>query len=254
MENSKVIRRIREFIEREANAGKKVSVYEKTSELSNYFKKMKIGVELDNFKEIILKEETKLELGGINKKSFSLIYPSNELDHIQDGTITLIGPEINEISDPSIDFGIFILIGSKKINEKDFDALRHLSFISSGIEGFMIRTIPRRFWCRINENIIKKFSFEFLGKAIIYLYKQKFKELITTIEVILINSYPDLIDEFIEISSDIRNYIDSKWKDKIEKWKKRIDCDYDWECDACPYYDTCEEVKEVLEERRKIGD
>ena len=254
MENSKVIRRIREFIEREANAGKKVSVYEKTSELSNYFKKMKIGVELDNFKEIILKEETKLELGGINKKSFSLIYPSNELDHIQDGTITLIGPEINEISDPSIDFGIFILIGSKKINEKDFDALRHLSFISSGIEGFMIRTIPRRFWCRINENIIKKFSFEFLGKAIIYLYKQKFKELITTIEIILINSYPDLIDEFIEISSDIRNYIDSKWKDKIEKWKKRIDCDYDWECDACPYYDTCEEVKEVLEERRKIGD
>jgi len=254
VENSKVIRRIREFIEREANAGKKVSVYEKTSELSNYFKKMKIGVELDNFKEIILKEETKLELGGINKKSFSLIYPSNELDHIQDGTITLIGPEINEISDPSIDFGIFILIGSKKINEKDFDALRHLSFISSGIEGFMIRTIPRRFWCRINENIIKKFSFEFLGKAIIYLYKQKFKELITTIEVILINSYPDLIDEFIEISSDIRNYIDSKWKDKIEKWKKRIDCDYDWECDACPYYDTCEEVKEVLEERRKIGD
>lgn len=215
---------------------------------------MNIGVELDNFKEIILKEETKLELGGIDKKSFSLIYPSNELDHIQDGVITLIGPEINDISDQSIDFGIFILIGSKKINEKDFDALRHLSFISSGIEGFMIRTIPRRFWCRISENVIKKFSFEFLGKAIIYLYKQEFKELITTMEIILINSYPDLIDEFIEVSSDIRKYIDSKWKDKIEKWKKRIDCDYDWECDDCLYYDTCEVVKEVLEERSKIGD
>ena len=254
MENSKVIGKIREFIEKEANGGKIVNIYKKTPELSNYFKEMNIGVELDNFKEIILKEETKLELGGIDKKSFSLIYPSNELDHIQDGVITLIGPEINHISDQSIDFGIFILIGSKKINEKDFDALRHLSFISSGIEGFMIRTIPRRFWCRISENIIKKFSFEFLGKAIIYLYKQEFEELITTMEIILINSYPDLIDEFIEVSSDIRKYIDSKWKDKIEKWKKRIDCDYDWECDDCLYYDTCEVVKEVLEERSKIGD
>ena len=58
----------------------------------------------------------------------------------------------------------------------------------------------------------------------------------------------------MEVSSDIRNYLDLKWKDKIEKWKKRIDCDYDWECDACPYYDTCEEIKEVLEERNKIGD
>lgn len=254
MENSEVIGRIREFIEKEANSGKKVTIYNKTSELSNYFKKMNIGVKLDNFKEIILKEETKLELGGINKKSFSLVYPSNELDHIQDGIITLIGPEIKDISDPLIDFGIFILIGSKKINEKDFDALRHLSFISSGIEGFMIRTIPRRFWCRISENVIKKFSFEFLGKAIIYLYKQKFKELITNMEVILINSYPDLIEDFIEVSSDIRKYIASKWKDKIEKWKKRIDCDYDWECDACPYYDICEEVKEVLDKRSKIGD
>ena len=254
MENSKVIERIREFIEKEANDGKKVSVYKKTSELSTYFKKMKIGVGLENFKEIILKEETSLELGGINKKSFSLVYPYYEIDYIQDGIITLIGPEINEISDQSIDFGIFVLIGSTKISEKEFDALRHLSFISSGIEGFMIRTIPRRFWCRISEKVRKKLSFELLGKAIIYLYKQHFKELITSIEVIFINSYPKLIDEFIEISSDIRKYIDLRWKDKIEKWKKRIDCDYDWECNVCPYYDTCEEVKEVLEERRKMGD
>ncbi len=254
MENSKAIERIREFIEKEANAGKKVSVYEKTSELSTYFKKMKIGVELDGFKEIILKEETGLELGGINKKSFSLVYPYYEIAHIQDGIITLIGPEINEISEQSIDFGIFILIGSTKISEKEFDALRHLSFISSGIEGFMIRTIPRRFWCRISESVKKKFSFELLGKAIIHLYKQYFKELITSIEVIFINSYPELIDKFIEITSDIRKYIDLKWKDKIEKWKKRIDCDYDWECEVCPYYDICEEVKEVLEERSKMGE
>ena len=116
----------------------------------------------------------------------------------------------------------------------------------------MIRTIPRRFWCRISENVINEFSFEFFGNAIMYLYKQKFKDLIKSMEIIFINSYPDLIDEFIEITSDIREYVESKWKEKVEKWKKRVDCDYDWDCEECIYYEVCEDVKDVLEERNKI--
>ncbi len=254
MENLKVIEKIREFIKKQSQAGKEVHIYEKSSNFSNFFKKVNIRVDLENFNQIILKEETALELGGVNKKSFSLVFPVHEIDLILNDQITLIGPEMDNISEESIDFGLFILIGSNKITEKDFDSLRHFNFISNSIEGFMIRTIPRRFWCRINKNIINNFSFEFLGNAIMYLYKQKFSDSVKSIEIIFINSYPDIIDEFMEVSSDIRNYLDLKWKDKIEKWKKRIDCDYDWECDTCPYYDTCEEIKEVLEERNKIGD
>lgn len=254
MENLKAIEKIREFITKQTQAGKIIHNYKKDSNFSKFFENANVRVGLENHKEIILKEETQLELGGVNKKSFSLVYPINERNVIIDGQITLIGPEINGITEDSINFGLFILIGSERITEKEFDALRHFSFLSDGIEGFMIRTIPRRFWCRIGRNIINRFSFEFLGKAIIYLYKQKFGDLVQSIEIVFISSYPEVIEEFIEVSSDIRNFLDSKWKDKIEKWKKRVDCDYDWECDACPYYDTCEEVKEVLEERSKIGE
>ena len=63
----------------------------------------------------------------------------------------------------------------------------------------------------------------------------------------------DLVEKFEALTSEIRDHLDKRWRDKIEEWKKRIDCDYDWECNVCPYFDACDDVREVLEEREKIN-
>jgi CO dehydrogenase/acetyl-CoA synthase beta subunit len=250
---AEIIQNLRDFISVQAKNENYVKVYQRQNNLNAFFKKFNIQVELEGSKEIILQDETKLELGGVNKKSFSLIYPFAQVKLIDDGSITLIGPEINEIVEEKIDFGLLVLIGFEKITEKDFDNLRQFNFISNGIEGFMIRTIPRRFWCRISEVALNKnFSFELFGNAIMYLYKERFGDLIKCMEIIFLNSNSELIDEFIRLTSDIHKEINKKWLDKIEEWKKRIDCDYDWECDECPYIETCDQVKEVLEERKKM--
>ncbi|MCK4371358.1 MAG: hypothetical protein KAV01_01905 [Candidatus Lokiarchaeota archaeon] len=246
---------LRNYINSESQKGKNVFIYEENLNPPKLFEKLNIKVEIDKHKEIILQEETKLELGGINKKSFSLVYPFSELDFIntvKKGTITLIGLENKEIHDLSIDFGMIILIGGKNITEKDWDSLRQFNLISNGIEGFLIRTIPRKFWCRISEKIIKDFTFEFLGNAIFYLYKQRFKDLIESMEIFFVNTYTNVIDEFIKITSKINTYINEKWLKKIENWKKRIDCEYDWGCEICPYQEECYEIKQVLVEREKI--
>ncbi len=250
MDIRNIVKNIREFIDKRSDSR---VIYEKHDNPTQFFKKSKIKVELDKCKEIILQDETKLELGGATKKSFSLIYPMDDLDSIQNGKITLIGPDIKEVSNPSIDFGLFMVIGFKKITEKEFDNLRHFSFVSNGVEGFIIRTIPRRFWCRISKGVIDKFSFELLGNAIMYLYKEKFQDLIESMEIVFISSLPEEIEEFIEITSEIQENINTRWKDKIEEWKKRTDCDYDWECEECPYTETCDDVKEVLDAREEIG-
>ena len=250
MSNNKIIENIRTFVDQEVQKGKKITVFKRNSTPSNYFKKFDIKVELDNCKEIILQEETKIELGGESNKSFSIINPISDLEYVKDGDIVLIGREIDDISNRNLDFGMFILIGGTRISEKDKDNLRRFNFLSNGIEGFMIRTIPRRFWCRISDDVIKKnFSFEFLGNAIMYLYKQKFKDLIESIEILFINSYPNTIKEFIAITSEIREQISAKWKKKIEEWKKRIDCEYDWACEICAYKEDCFKIKETLVER-----
>lgn len=257
MKIEEIFNNIRNYIEVLSQKGIELSIYERDSNLSKYLKYFQIKVELDKHKDIILQEETKLELGGINRKSFSLVYPisnSNFKEYLKNGTITLIGPEIKDISESSVDFGMIIFIGGKESTEKNLDSLKQYNFISNGIEGFLIRSIPRKFWCRISSNIIQKnFSFQFLGNAILYLYEQKFQNLIESMEIIFINSYPDIIDDFIRIISKIREQINKRWIEKIENWKKRIDCEYDWGCEICPYQEECYDIKQVLVEREKIG-
>ena len=246
---------LRNLINSESHKGKTVLIYEKNPNPPKFFEQLRIKVELDKHKDIILEDETSLELGGIKRKSFSLIYPSSNLDfinHIKNGRITLIGLESKEILDVSTDFGMIILIGVKNISEKDYESLKQFNLISNGIEGFLIRTIPRKFWCRISKNIRPYFSFEFLGNAIFYLYKQRFKDLIGMMEIFFINSYSDLIDEIIELSSKITIAQNKKWLKKIEEWKKRIDCDYDWACEICPYQEDCYDIKKLLSTRNKM--
>jgi len=252
--NEDIIKNIRNFIVKESRDGKILTNYRAKSDPLRFFNVSGIRVGLDENKEIILQEETHLELGGMNKRSFSLIYPITDINLIEDGRITILGPEIHQILDFNVDFGLFVMIGVKNLTKKEYYDLKSLNFLSNGIEGFSIRTIPRRFWCRISHvTHNKKISFEFLGNAIIHLFRQKFKDLIKKIEILIICSYPDSIDEFIELSSDITNKFQEELKAKIDEWRKRIDCEYEWGCEICPYQEECYNIKQVLVERERIG-
>jgi CO dehydrogenase/acetyl-CoA synthase beta subunit len=253
MENKVIIEKLRDFLEQEQISGKTFFSYRCDSSQINLIANSEIKIGLNSHKEIILEEETGLELGGLNRKSFSIIFPISEAQLIEHGKITLLGREIHKIRETNLDFGMMILIGINNGTDKEIDELRHLNFISNGIEGFSIRTIPRRFWCRISTLSLKKgFSFEFLGNAIISLYQQKFKGLIKSVEVIFINSYQDSIEQFIMHSADIHSKLKEKWKKKLDEWRKRIDCDYDWGCEICPYREECHYIKQLLVSREEI--
>ena len=70
----------------------------------------------------------------------------------------------------------------------------------------------------------------------------------------MIMEEPQLIEEVNDVNGKIQEDLKFKWKEKINEWKKRVDCDYDWECAVCPYYDACVDIREVLEEREKIDE
>ena len=248
------IQDFRNFIQYLIDNGTEIKTYKEQKNPLKYLRSKKIGVNLDHHKDIVLQDETKFELGGINKRSFSIIHIFNNSNFVEDGKITLIGREICDLKESNIDFGMFILISGTDFTESIVKEMRQINFISNSIEGFSIRSIPQRFWCRISKNIIKNLSFEFLGNAIMYLYKEKFKNIIESIEILFINSYPKIIKQFINISSSILKADREKWKQKVDEWKKRIDCNYDWGCDICPYQVDCQDVKEVLIEREILDE
>lgn len=245
------LERFRKFLDSQIQVKERVTTYFRKEDQLKYFKGIDIGVEMEGFKEIILQEETKIELGGTNNKSFSLVYPV-DTNIVNDGKIVLIGPEIKGISSKAVDFGFILLIGVHNPNENSFEEFKNLNFISNGIEGFMIRSIPRKFWCRLSKTIIDKFSFEFLGNAIMFLFSQKFEESIESMEILFINSYPGLIQSLIDETASIRTDLEQKWRKKVNEWKRRIDCEFEWDCNECPYYDICEDIKDVLEQREVL--
>ena len=252
MMDKTVLRNIRNFISEESGKGKNISIYHYSDDDINYLRNNGVRIQLDDFRDVVLQEEIGLELGGTDKKSFLLIYPLKEENVIEDGKITLIGKEMNTYQNLTIDFGLFILIGINQIPEKDLENLSSFNFISNSIEGFSMRSIPRRFWCRISSDLLNKgFSFQFLGNAIYYLYKKKFKDFINSVEVLFICSHSDSIEKFIKISAEFTLKLKEKWLEKIENWKKRIDCDYEWGCEICPYQVECYEIKKVLTAREK---
>jgi CO dehydrogenase/acetyl-CoA synthase beta subunit len=245
--------RIIVFFEDKKTSSQPLSVYEINDSLTNYFKNCEISVEIDKNKGIVLKEELGIELGGMSNTSFSLIYPTNKkLDDDRD-LVFVLGNEIQQINTKAINFGIFILIQSDQLDDSLFTQLRHFSSISNDIEGFSIRSIPRRFWSRISDEAIKKgFSFEFFGKAIIHSYKKRYEGFINSMKVFMINSDKQIITEFLTCVSTMKAEMNQRWKKKIEDWKKRIDCDYQWACEICPYISACQNIQEILERRKKI--
>ncbi|MBD3254561.1 MAG: hypothetical protein GF383_05685 [Candidatus Lokiarchaeota archaeon] len=256
VEDSNILRKIRNFIKGQKEINKRIRVYDSKDDKPRYFKKLGIKVRLNENKQIILQEETALELGGIEKNSSSFVIPiknKNQLDLIQNGKITLIGPEIEEIPQHSIHFGMIILIGSENMSDTSFEELNRFSFLSNSIEGFSIRTIPQRFWCRISKDLMhKRFSFEFLGNAFLYLYDKAFAEICDSMEVLFLSNDLETLEALNMITQEVRATLIDRWKKKVDDWKKRIDCDYEWECEVCPYQETCEDLKKVMEIRDKM--
>jgi CO dehydrogenase/acetyl-CoA synthase beta subunit len=225
-------------------------VYHVSSKPSRNFKDFGKIVNLDSYKEIILKEETKLELGGPNNLSLLVIEFIDSNNCIKDGVITLVGKEIKYLTKTNEDFGLLIFIQVKDRRKIENLEKTNLKFISDGIKGFMIRSIPRRFWCRINEELIKLgFSFEYFGNAIYHLYNERFPNIINSVEIIMINSDSQLLQKFIDFSHILRKSSKSHWKSKVDDWKKRVDCEYNWNCKICPYFQNCYKIRDVLKKR-----
>ena len=251
MSKEQFLDKIRNFLDEQERKGKLFKVYHFKENFQDYLKQIGIRVGLNQFKDVILEEETEIELGGFGKKSFSLIYPIEE-GEIKDGNISLLGPELGVKSGKSLDFGMLLIIEIQKLTEKTYRELNTFSILSDGIEGFSIRTIPRRFWCRISQNLMKKkFNFEIFGNAIIELYKSKFND-IKSMEVCFINSDLDAIEKFLELTSQISLEFEKNWRNKVDEWKKRIDCEFDWGCEICPYQLDCQDFKDLLATRNQL--
>jgi CO dehydrogenase/acetyl-CoA synthase beta subunit len=235
------------------SSNKESHIYQIKKDFFESFGNLHKFINPNSYKDIILKDETKIELGGPNNKSILVIEPTTTKNLVDDGNITLIGSDLGNFLDKSIDFGLLIFIEFNKIFKNYKIDWNNLKYLSDGIEGFMIRSIPRKFWCRIDKKFFHgNYKFEYLGFAIYHLFKKQYSKEIKKLEITFISSNFDLIQNLIDLNREMIISENDSLRSKIDNWKDEINCEYNWNCQECPYIEECTKIKQILRRRTEL--
>jgi hypothetical protein len=240
---------IRAFTRKRKEEGKPLSETDCAGSPDDLLRGLAVRFGPDTPPAVILKEDTFVELGNPVNGSASMVLWTRQAELVQDGRITRLGPDVLESEGRSLPFGQVILVGGGRLEEKDLARLERASNLSSRLEGYMIRHVPRKLWSRVSrEAAAKGFCFETLGRALMAHYKRTFP-LIDSTEILFVTSSKADVEELEGIG------LQAKGKSlSIRKLTRTeegtYECD-DLSCDECPEKPACDTIREVMVIRKK---
>jgi CO dehydrogenase/acetyl-CoA synthase beta subunit len=214
---------------------------------------VRVGPQEQN--NIILKEDTAVELGNPSLASCAFLLWTPNISIVRDGRITLIGPDIQEAVGSSLPFGQVLIVGGGNLRDQHHLALEQHYVISNQIEGYMIRLAPQheRMWTRVSKDALRKgFCFETLGRALMAIYKLRLP-MIEAAEVVFITSSKEDVEGLQNIATEIRrikNDILGRRFHSQEDGSYKCTTNY-VDCEECPDKVVCDEVRDLIHLRRK---
>ena len=191
---------------------------------------------------IVLNEDTWIEFGNPNTISTALALVTQNIDLIDDGAITLIGPDIPEARG-SLAFAQILLIASDQIQDEDYRRINSLQY-ETELKGYMIKTVPSSLtiWSRVSkDSAAEGFCFEILGRAIMESYKSRFD--IPSIEILFVTSSREDVEELEELRQKVTRIISA-----MSKMMEEMSFD----CSSCEYLDVCGDVRQLAALRERL--
>ncbi len=198
-------------------------------------------------RNIVLKDDLSLELGSPEKESVSCLLWTHDFSSIENGKVTLIGPDFPESPGQSLPFGKVVLAGVEGFTEDNaYDLHKDLDFLRYDIDlkGFMMRSVSQymREWCRISREAIRQgFSTRILGSALIDLFHEK--PFVKAVEVIYVTSSTEDVIRLREIASPA---------EKIIAAMNKMASEMDFECESCDYQEVCDDASQLKAMRDKL--
>jgi acetyl-CoA decarbonylase/synthase complex subunit beta len=162
--------------------------------------------------ERIRRQDMQVELGGPDQKTKFELVRVKGLDEVEDGKITVIGPDIKDIPEGSaVPFGIYVEVAGKDVEEELEGVIeRRIHEYCNFIEGFMHLNQRYDIWMRLNKKSFKKGlnSFNYIGKVLEKLYKSELP-FIEKIQITFITE-PEKVKEMWEQAMKIYEARDAK--------------------------------------------
>lgn len=263
------LNKIREILERGKLASGKYEIYDFSEELNQandfLLQEIPINIGKNSWKGVLLPDEIAISMGGKDIPSVYGLFitqrESTELTEedcgVHNGRITLIGPDIQELKQNVIPFGLVFFIDLQPEDKDASDSIHEIKkqmYISDEIQGFQYRALLNKNWFRLGKNYIEdRLSFLHIALAYIYLFRRRMSKAIESIEVFIIADNENLIRDLKPYEEIAERVYLTGIKEKIESYKKkRIDCDFAWGCEICEYQNVCEGIKDLIKIRRDL--
>jgi CO dehydrogenase/acetyl-CoA synthase beta subunit len=200
-------------------------------------------------RDIVLNPDMGVELGSPSHESTSFFLWTNNFDLVQDGIITLDGPDIWECDNRYMPFGKIVFIGGKGFDEENcYERYREMELLryDLSLEGYMIRAVSQsmREWSRVSKKAIAaRFSFSTLGSALMKLFKSL--EYINAVEVFFVSSSSETVKRLRGFGEQVMRYMGAV---------RKLSEPHFLDCDSCEYRDVCDDLSELREMRNYMKD
>ena len=194
---------------------------------------------------LVLEEDTALELGNPALASLFLLLWGETAD-VEDGRITLIGPDIPELQEARAPFALVVIVGGDFSDE--YDSYRDIrdAVYGTRLEGLSVRMMPSRqtIWCRVSVGAMRKgLCAADIGSALIDAIKEV--EEVRAAEVLFVTSSVEDVRSLARPANGARTVVDAMMKMYQEM---------NYDCDECEYQEVCDTVMGLKKIREKLVD
>ncbi|MEM2426631.1 MAG: hypothetical protein QXF20_01570 [Candidatus Hadarchaeales archaeon] len=190
--------------------------------------------------EVILKEDTWVELGPPELPSFSSVLLTETPGLVEDGRVSLWGKDLPELRG-EVPFAQLCLVESKEIRDEDYRKLNLVPF-RMVLKGYTIRGLPSqmRVWSRVSRQVVERgFSLSVVGEAL----RRALRSLpVSSVEVVFSTS-EEGVSSLLWIGEKAR-----KIASAIGKMVEEVSLD----CERCDYREICGSVEELRAIRERM--
>lgn len=191
----------------------------------------------------VLREDTVLELGAPGMASASLLLWTHP-EGVNDGLVTLLGPDISE-AEGSLPFArVLIAGGSFPDMYQSYRELRDVLY-DTRLEGLSVRAMPSRqtVWCRVSAQARQDgISLVDMGSSLVSGLRALAP--VESAEVLLVTSGREEVEELAKAASGARKLVDAMMKMYQEE---------NFDCEDCEYQDVCDGVMELKMIRDRLS-
>ena len=251
------IRQVTEFVATMRGQGRPVRQFVLPSGADDLRTGLPIRVGAGANPGIILRSETFVELGNPDAGSCGFALWTENPSLLQDGRVTLVGPDIAESPLSSLPFGQVVMVGGAVLTGDDQVASGQALVVADQIEGYMVRSSSRNIWSRVSKHAgARGFSFDTLARALMFLVKSAVPR-VDAVEIAFVTSSKGDVLKLNEIAESAQAIGRAALK---EHWKARgYDLDCDLHCGSCQDKTVCDDIRNMVaarvrKEKEAVGD